>query len=234
MKNPRLSPLVTSAFVMVVLALAIGPARADSRWSWNLSRDRLTGADQTPGSPWTYVHSPDNSSSWLPLGNASSACFSLAWLECKFDPSGALVGHSTLTGTSGGLALVKGIPLLHPGFDRRVAVRWTNPTPFVLDLQILGRVTDLDGGDGGLAGGGGVHYAVVRGNATLATGTVSSSPSFRDSGTFYATISVGANSDILFIVDRFNVNQVDNYQFDTSELDILITGVKTPCQVPCD
>lgn len=208
--------------------------------SWNLSRDLLTGGNVNPVGPWSFVYSePTVANSpivapFMPptlLQPVSQTCLG-GWITCwQHAFSSALVGYSTLTGTNISLNWVRGVPLLHPGSDRRVAVRWTNPTGQAVDLKILGRVTDLDPGGDPFAWDGGVAYAVINvsANTTLATNTVQSTPtSPRDGSTFYATTTVGINQEIYFIIDRRG-----GYGWDTTELDVLITAT-IHCSIPCD
>jgi hypothetical protein len=223
MKSPRFCPVITWTLSMVLLLLAAGPASATPAWSWNLSRDRMTGANQNPNGPWSFVASTVSTLPFVGqnLANHATSCFGNSQLDCWFDSDNALVGHATSTGLVNGLFYVQGVPILHPGANRYVAVRWVNPTGESLDIQILGRVTDLD-----YFWGNGVGYSVVRGTITLASGGVKSVTSSLDSRTFYATTTVAAGQDVYFIIDR-----IGDYTSDSTELDVLITGTKT-CTIP--
>jgi hypothetical protein len=218
--------------VSAVVLLLAAPVEASQAFSWNLSRDLLTGGSSNANGPWSFVYSQPTAvgapmvAPFAPpslLQWSAAPCF--AWVNCWQDPSNsnALVGFSTQTGTNG-LDFVWGVPVLHPGFDRRTAVRWKNLTGQTLDLQILGRVTDLDPVDDG------VDFAVIKTitGTTLASGTVqSTAASPRDGRAFYAATTVGPNQEIYFIIDRRNL-----YFFDTTELDVLLTGT-VHCFTPC-
>lgn len=227
MQIQRFSRLATLALPIALLLLASVPASATPAWSWNLSRDRLTGINQNPVGAWSFVAAiPASSPIWAPLANTTSTCFGNIGFDCWWEPSNALVGHAMTTGTVAGLPMVHGVPLLHPGNGKYVAVRWKNDTNQLIDVRILGRVTDLDSNSGNWFTG--ISFSVVRGVVPLFSGAVkSTSSSNLQSQTFYVTAtSVAANEEIYFIVDPMS-----DYNYDLTELDVLITG--TPhCAIP--
>lgn len=225
--------------------------------SWNLSRDLLTGMGtiQAPTSPWTLgewkstvPNGSLNTSAFVPfVSTAQTNCggSSWQWMSCWFTTpftgnSGfAMVGTSTVTGAAptalGPLNLVAGVPLLHPGyvpgnpgFTKYAAVKWTNPEPQPLAIEILGRISDIDSYCGN-----GIKYNVLQGTSTTAAAlsnnlnnnsqlknvTLGVPPSGPSDDAFQASTIVGVGDSLYFVVDADN-----DFYCDTTELDILIVS----------
>jgi len=98
-------------------------------------------------------------------------------------------------------------------------VRWKNPLPQVLDVQVLGRFTHIDPCGSGIADG--VAWSVLdHFGSTLAFGTLQSNMSAtNETDVFSFVLTVNPNDDLFFVVNR-----VGNYYYDSTELDVLIVA----------
>lgn len=257
-RGSRLRALLSLALALASLAIAGGLATAapPPQRSWNLSRDLLTGMGtiQAPASPWTLgewkstvPNGSLNTSAFVPfVSTAQTNCggSSWQWMSCWFTTpfagsSGfAMVGTSTVTGAAptafGPLNLVAGVPLLHPGkvlspsFTKYAVVKWTNPQPQPLAIEILGRISDIDSYCGN-----GIKYNVLQGTSPSASPLVNNlnnnsqlkdvplgvPPSGPSDDAFQASTIVGGGDSLYFVVDADN-----DFYCDTTELDILIVS----------
>lgn len=214
-------------------------------WSWNLSRDMLVdvGAGNTvtsnplssgmfPG-VWTFIDSN-------PLASLTPSAAGVCWggppsLTGWEDPTlgyrqSALVGLSTATvsGTCPANSLTHGVPIVHPGPNSQVVVRWKNPLSQSITVDILARFSNLDPCGARLADG--VTWSVLDtwgnplpSNSDPNPGWLNSSwppANHNDTDSFSTTaFPVGPGDIIDFVVDPGG-----NYYYDGTELDILIVG----------
>lgn len=236
--------LFTLGLALASLAVASGPVTAapPPKLSWNLSRDLLTnmGTIQTPTSPWKLGEMPsggvpNNTSAFVPFTtNALTNCWgtSSPWFACWFTTTiysaigGGSIGMSTMTGPAGALTLTHGVPMLHPGSQHHVAVKWTNlqppqtPPPPPLQIEILGRLSKVEPSCSN-----GVNYHVLQGTSASATALTDSFtgnplgnvPLSNNGDVFQASASVNANDSIYLVIDSNG-----SYYCDSTELDILI------------
>ena len=243
-RSSRLRVLLPLGLALALLAVASSPAAAaPPKLSWNLSRDLLTNMStiQAPPSPWTLgewsslvPNGALNTSAFIPFkftAPTNCAGSSWSWLSCWFTTSFAgnsglaLIGISTAT-----LAPhTHGVPLLHPGYfpgpvphTKYAVVKWTNPQSQPLNIEILGRISDIDPNCGD-----GIKYGVLQGTSPAAIPLINnfnSSPLNNislssTSDTFHASTVVTPSDTLYFVVDANN-----DFFCDSTQLDILIVS----------
>ena len=209
--------------IMAVLLSTIVDVAADQVRSWNLSRamiNHVSIINKSSTQPWqflqsTILHSPIDYT-LLPL--YSSTCINgdgseITGLKCwQTDDTGtnAIIGVPTRTYKWRNLfRLTRGVPHLHPGFDRSVIIRWTSPVTG--GISIHGRVASIHRGCGD-----GIDWFVDHENKTLLSG------SLKAAGDVVSVDGVPMikGESIYFIIDRKS-----NHGCDTSNLDVIITSV---------
>ena len=223
------SALKLGLVACALAASSMGSAVAGPALSWNLSRDMFlsaTGISQPQGvnpvGAWTFMHGP-YPSQLLPTFQspcASSFPTNRCWRDAtsNLEPSVFINELTQMVGTAFEDAAM---PKMHPAPTSPVVVRWTSPIKG--RIQMLGRFSDADHGSFGSLGDG-VTWKIVKNGVTAGPfGATNSTSITGDGDTFYWQVSVKPGDVIDFIVEA-GPNQ--DYFYDTTELDVLITAQK--------
>lgn len=219
-------------------AAAAPPPGFTPGWSWNLSRDMIidlaNGFGSNPVGDWTFMEAQPGDlcgATALPMSGMPGSCWGMAnssaacWYDLASGPvHSAIVGLSPVTTFAPQPApyvpVVEGVPGMHPGFGTLGVVRWTNPHAHPIKVRVLGRFTHIDPWGSGIADG--VDWSVSHNCASpLVSGFIQStnmSPA-NDTGVFSFALTVNPSDALDFVVDRRG-----NYNYDSTELDVLIVA----------
>lgn len=239
----RLALTTTLATGAFVLHGSTAAASGSQVWSWNLSRDMIIDAAgvQLMNNPlnnvWELYEAPSpwggppNPMTPLSSNLANGSCWGVPWLTCWTDPNNtnqrnaAMVAMSTSTVTvpNGGCSvqLTNGVPILHPGPNTDAIVRWTNPLGHAINIQILGRFTNIDP----CGPFDGVEWTLFDQNGGVLDSSTNPlistwAPFLLDSDFVYVPPTLVQPGDTI----DFVVHRRGDYYYDGTELDVVIVG----------
>lgn len=207
---------IISTFFALIAANA--SAENEVSYSWNLSRDMMSGISTNPfglGRIWTAMYDDAGTShndfyyKIMPSYNAKYLNYSFPVWANTIVPS-FLVGVPTKSFYYIGFTLIKGMPVLHPSPTLSTIIRWKSPING--KVSISGGIADADP-----ACGDGVDWFVDKGKYTLMSGTLPNGNSGQS--ILQQNIPVSVGSMIYFIVSPKN----DPF-CDTTYLDVIITS----------
>ena len=204
-----------------VLALTFSNAAiAGKAFSWNLSRAMMIGITTNPKGTWAFMQNTsgiDKPANYTLLPKYYSPCFiETPWLNCwrKTDANGVypVVGVATKTFNYRLTTQTRGVPLLHPGLNIPVILRWKSPING--KVNIMGRVSDIDYISGV---GDGINWSLKDKNATtIKSGALANG----EGATFSAqNILIRKGESLYFTVDMKN-----DLNSDSTNLDMIITN----------
>lgn len=195
-------------------------ATAGKALSWNLSRDMMIGITTNPTGVWAFMQNTsgiDQPANYTLLPQYYSPCFVNTpllhcWRETDANGTYPVVGVAKKTFTYRLTTHTQGIPLLHPGLNIPVILRWKSPING--KVNIMGRVSDIDYISGV---GDGINWSLKNKDATvIKSGTLDNG----EGATFSAHNIVMRKGESLY----FSVDMKNNLNSDSTNLDIIITS----------
>ncbi|MDD5126225.1 hypothetical protein [Methylovulum sp.] len=184
-----------------VLALTFcNTATAGKALSWNLSRAMMTGITVNPKGAWAFMQNTsgiDKPVNYTLLPTYSSSCVGRGPLNCWINTTitqPPIIGVATKTFTSPGVTHSRGIPLLHPGENIPVILRWKSPING--KVSVMGRVSAIDPN----CCGDGVNWSLKNKNAAI----IKSGYLVQGQGsTFFAqNIGIKKGESLYFTIDK--------------------------------
>ena len=202
-------------FGLAISALAVtvsSTAMAGQAQSWNLSRDMMKGIRKNPTGIWWFmenrsgIHDP---AKYIKLPNYKNPCYDtidpinkpVCWQDSQvsFPPLVEINGAGSY----------RGVPLVHPGQDTPVIVRWKSPVTGI--VNIAGTISSIDP-----TCGDGVGWSIENGADIIRSGIL---PNGEGAAFFATDISITAGASLYFIV-----NMNGSTYCDSSAWDLIITS----------
>ncbi|MGZ8226286.1 MAG: hypothetical protein ACXWT3_06545 [Methylococcaceae bacterium] len=202
-----------------VLALTLAnTATAGEAYSWDLSRAMMQDIVNNPKGVWAFMQNTsgvDDPSNYTLLPTYQSACGGAETLHCWRDTKISIhqappIGVATKTFESRLTTHRKWRPLLHPGENVPVILRWTSPIDG--NVSVMGTVSDIDYISGA---GDGVNWSLKDTNATvIKSGTLANG----EGDTFAAQNVLMHKGESLY----FSIDMKDDINSDSTNLEMLI------------
>lgn len=188
---------------------------AGKSFAWNISRVMLAGMTSNPQGTWAFMENTsgiDKPENYTLLPIYSKGCVGRGALNCWVSNTVnklPLIGVATKTFTIPELKHEVGMPLLHPGENTPVILRWKSPING--KVNVMGRVSAIS------CCGDGINWSLKNKNAAIIrSGYLSPS----QGSTFLAQdIAIKAGESLYFAVDMNGT-----ILSDSTNLDMLITS----------
>lgn len=211
--------LKTLVLTSVLALTLVNTAAAEKAYSWNLSSAMTKHIDINSKGVWAFMQNTtdiDDPANYTLLPDYSSICFGVGPMKCwrntgvSFTP---IIGIATETFSFRGVKHTKYAPLLHPGQNVPVIIRWQSPIDG--KVNISGRISAIDRS----CCGDGVNWALKNNSAAI----IRYGHLNQGQGAAFTAqdIAIGKGENLYFSVDMN-----DSITYDSTRLDLLISSLQ--------